>query len=139
MKFFGALSVIFFLSSSFVMAQEDVLQLKYFPDGDWAMWSATVKKAPDYPKKAVSKKLEGCVNIYFDITSHGLPGTARVLKSIPGGVFDNAALTALKEFKYEPSDINKKREPILTNVIFTFSLSTNKNKRKKWLIECGKI
>lgn len=113
--------------------------LKIYAHDDWSMWEPIAKKAPQYPRKLFNKEIEGCVNIYFDIDSEGNLGVAKVIKSIPDGVFDKYALKALSAFQYRASEANLSKEPILTNNIFTFTVKGSEESRSKWTAECSKI
>lgn len=57
---------------------------------------------PTYPIYAVRNKIEGYVEMTFDISKSGEPINISVLKSIPEGVFDKAAIKALSNWRYAP-------------------------------------
>ncbi|MCL2913830.1 M56 family metallopeptidase [Shewanella corallii] len=62
-----------------------------------------VRIEPTYPAKAVENKLEGYVQLSFDITPAGKVNNIKVLKSLPEGVFDQSAAEALAQWQYEAS------------------------------------
>jgi TonB family protein len=120
---------------------QDITKLPYYEGLDWSMWIPMVKKQAQYPSKARKKNIEGCVNIYFEITSKGKIDTAKVVKSIPTGMFDKYALRALPVWRFDPSKENVERKPILTNTIYTFTLEKNSNgkSKEKWIEDCEQI
>jgi protein TonB len=61
-----------------------------------------VKVAPAYPRRAAQRGLEGYVVVEFTVTSLGTVTNPIVLEAEPPGVFDKAALDAVKKFKYKP-------------------------------------
>ena len=130
---------LFAYTETFATEESDWSKLKVYKQDDWTMWAPIVKKAPKYPKNLFKNGVEGCVNIYFDINKSGHLGQARVVKSIPEGVFDKYALQALRAFKYKASKANPNNTPILTNNIFTFTIESSEKARDGWLVECSKI
>lgn len=61
-----------------------------------------VKVQPVYPRRALSRGLEGYVIVEFTVTRSGTTRDLRVVESKPEGVFDKAALQAAEKFKYKP-------------------------------------
>ncbi|ROU07850.1 TonB family protein [Lysobacter enzymogenes] len=59
--------------------------------------------SPRYPSVAITRKLEGSVEVAFIIQPDGSTGAARVLSSQPAGVFDEAALAAVARLRFEAS------------------------------------
>ncbi len=65
-----------------------------------------VKVAPQYPRGAQTKGIEGYVVLSFTITTTGATADPVVLDSQPNGVFDRSAINAVRKFKYRPKVIN---------------------------------
>lgn len=61
-----------------------------------------VKVQPVYPRRALSRGVEGYVIVEFTVTRAGTTRDLRVVESQPKGVFDKAALKAAEKFKYKP-------------------------------------
>jgi len=59
--------------------------------------------APTYPQDALSKGLEGWVDVSFGVSGSGEVIDARVDDAQPRRQFDRAALVAVKQWKYQPS------------------------------------
>lgn len=60
--------------------------------------------APQYPRRALSRGVEGYVDVAFEVTAVGVPENVRVLGAEPQGVFEQAALAAVARWKYLPRD-----------------------------------
>jgi periplasmic protein TonB len=61
-----------------------------------------VRIAPDYPPRALSRGLEGWVQVQFTITPTGTVKDAIVVNAEPKQVFDDAALKAIARWRYNP-------------------------------------
>ena len=57
--------------------------------------------AAEYPDDALEKGLEGEVELSFEVNIRGNPKKVRVVRSDPPGVFDKAAVRALKQWKFD--------------------------------------
>ena len=68
-------------------------------DGDTL---AIVRVLPRYPSRALSRGIEGWVLMEFAIDELGLAVNPVVMESEPPGIFDRAALSAVKRWKYRP-------------------------------------
>jgi periplasmic protein TonB len=67
-----------------------------------------VKVAPNYPRRAAAKGIEGYVVVEFTVTSLGTVADPVVVESDPADIFDREALAAVKKFKYKPKVENGK-------------------------------
>ncbi|KIM11915.1 MAG: hypothetical protein KU37_03425 [Sulfuricurvum sp. PC08-66] len=65
-----------------------------------------VRIAPMYPKAALRMKKEGYVTLRFFIDPKGSVTSASVVASQPEGLFDDAALRAIKRWKFKPKLVN---------------------------------
>jgi protein TonB len=61
-----------------------------------------VRIAPDYPPRALSRGLEGWVQVQFTITPTGTVKDATVVNAEPKNIFDDAALKAIARWRYNP-------------------------------------
>lgn len=67
-----------------------------------------VRMRPMYPKKALRMKKEGYVTMRFTINPDGTVRKVQVIKSAPKKLFDQAAVRALKKWKFKPKLVNGK-------------------------------
>jgi protein TonB len=58
--------------------------------------------APDYPPEAERRGLEGLVDVSFTVTSEGKVTDVVVIHSEPSDIFDRAAASAVRRWRYEP-------------------------------------
>lgn len=58
---------------------------------------------PRYPPLALSRKLEGSVQVAFTIRADGTVEDARVVSATPAGVFERSALAAVAGYRFEPA------------------------------------
>ncbi len=61
-----------------------------------------VQFPPQYPPAARMKRLKGFVEIEFTVTREGRVKNAKVIDSRPSGVFDRAALRAIRFWRFKP-------------------------------------
>jgi len=70
--------------------------------GEAAAAPAPVKReAPEYPKGAEKRGIEGFVALKFNVDADGNVMSPQVVEASPPGVFDAAAIEALSKWKYE--------------------------------------
>ena len=60
----------------------------------------------EYPQQARNKKIGGVVTVAFSVDVKGEVRDVRVLSAEPAGVFEQAAVAAVKRWRYEPPMIN---------------------------------
>lgn len=58
---------------------------------------------PDYPGIARSRKIEGWVLVEITVDRNGLVGNPRVVGANPAGVFEQAALAAIRHWRFKPA------------------------------------
>ena len=69
---------------------------------------------PRYPAAAVEQKIEGMVILVIDIGAQGKPVAIEVERSEPAGVFDQAAIDAAWQWKFNPEI--KAGEPVASRI-----------------------
>jgi len=62
----------------------------------------TVRVPPTYPTEARKKKVEGWVKVEMTVTESGSVTDVRVREAKPPGIFDQAALAAVAQWKFRP-------------------------------------
>jgi protein TonB len=65
-----------------------------------------VKVQPIYPRRALSRGVEGYVIVEFMVTRLGTTQDVKVVEAQPPGYFERAAINAAQKFKYKPKVIN---------------------------------
>ncbi len=78
--------------------------------------------APEYPEKALAEKLSGVVTVEFVVSANGDTRDVRVTDANPPGVFDRAAIAAIKRWHYEPLVVNGTAVDIPVRTSIRFAL-----------------
>ena len=75
---------------------------------------------PVYPLDALEKRVEGVVLLNIRVNEQGNIAAIQILRSIP--LLDQAAIDAVKQWRYEPMIINGKAIPVILSVHAKFKL-----------------
>jgi protein TonB len=76
-----------------------------------------VRVDPQYPRRALARKIEGTVIVGFTINPDGSTAELEVLDARPAGVFDRSALEAVARWRFAPQP-----EPRKDSTKFEFEL-----------------
>lgn len=77
---------------------------------------------PDYPQSALSHGQAGSVLLSFTVDTRGETRDVQVLQSTPTGVFDRAAVSAVKRWRYAPVFVNGGAVEVPTRTLVRFEL-----------------
>jgi protein TonB len=77
----------------------------------------------DYPIDALSKQIEGQVEVAYLVTPKGLVSGLKVLAATPPGVFDKAATNAVSRLRYKPVMDAGRPITVSTRMLVTFRLA----------------
>jgi protein TonB len=91
------------------------------PGGSVRPPAKIVHVAPQYPQIARASRVQGIVIIEATIDSHGNVESTAVLRSIP--LLDQAALDAVRQWKFTPTLLNGVAVPVIMTVTVNFELS----------------
>lgn len=87
-------------------------------------WVHAKRVAPEYPRLAAKRGIQGCARIGFVIDSDGSVDETRILVEHPTPAkFGKAAERAVKKWKFMPSETNAEKEPVYTTQVVTFMLA----------------
>lgn len=79
-----------------------------------------VKRAsPKYPRTAVTKKIEGWVEVGFQVDAKGEAVNIHVLKSHPANVFDKSSVRAIEKWKFQAAKNVQTGKTIVSDVNVT--------------------
>ena len=90
--------------------------------GDLKTPALIERVAPEYPPLALRARVPGVVILEAVVGRQGRVEDVRVLRSIP--LLDNAAITAVQQWRYSPLLLNGMPERFVLTVSVSFSLST---------------
>lgn len=76
---------------------------------------------PVYPQAAAAEHIAGYVMLQFDIDTHGKPQHIQVTQSHPAQLFNAAAITAVKKWRYKPLVVAGKAQPQQQKLMLRFS------------------
>ena len=79
-----------------------------------------VFKAPEYPPVAKAARIEGLVVLEATLDERGVVQNVTVLRSVP--LLDQAAIDAVRQWRYSPTRLNGVAIPIVMTVTVTFSI-----------------
>jgi protein TonB len=93
---------------------------------DTAALAANLKRIravpPDYPPNAQAAHISGSVTLTFTVDVNGETRDIRVVEATPPGVFDRAALAAIKRWKYAPTVLNGAPVEVPVRTLVRFEL-----------------
>jgi len=93
-----------------VLAAQQQTQPKVAAATDPAALAASLKRLratpPDYPQDALRQHITGSVTLEYTVDAHGEPRDIHVIEASPPSVFDQAAITAVKHWRYAPMMVN---------------------------------
>lgn len=91
-----------------------------FMGGDQPVLDLVEGAQPVYPEVAKEAGIEGEVTLLYTVTESGRVDDVRVVESEPPGTFDDAALAAVRTWRYRP--LRRGGEPlVLENVRSTLT------------------
>ena len=80
----------------------------------------TRSSSPEYPQSALSHQISGSVLLTYTVDTGGVTRDVHVIEATPPGVFDNAAISAVRRWRYAPMIVNGTavEVPVRTQVRF---------------------
>jgi protein TonB len=90
--------------------------------GDLKAPALVARVEPEYPALAVRAQVQGVVILEAVVGPEGRVEEVRVLRSIP--LLDNAAIAAVRQWRYSPLLLNGMPERFVVTVTVSFSLPT---------------
>jgi len=76
---------------------------------------------PQFPPEALAAGIQGAVQVEVVINEEGRVAQARVTRSVP--LLDDAALNAVREWRFKPTVVNGQPAPVRTTLMVNFTLS----------------
>ena len=75
---------------------------------------------PDYPKDALKRRIGGEVRVRITLAADGKVKSTEILRSSPTGVFDQAALDAVRRWRFKPLAVGDPdfEATVVTNILF---------------------
>ncbi|MBD8897694.1 energy transducer TonB [Rhodanobacter sp. DHG33] len=90
----------------------------------------------DLPNSGLNLDKPGCAAVTYTIGSDGVPMNVQLVKLVPKSDLGNAAVTAVKNFRYGPSLTNRIGQPIDTYYIVPFNAPDGADGMQKVMEPC---
>jgi len=94
------------------------------------------KVSTDLPNSGLNLDKPGCAAVTFTIGSDGVPMDVQLAKLVPKSDLGNAAVTAVKNFRYGPALSNRIGQPIDTYYIVPFNAPDGADGMQKVMEPC---
>ena len=82
-----------------------------------------VRFPPEYPLKARQDRVEGYVLLRFVVTETGAVADPEVLRAVPPGIFDRAAIRSVLRWKYQPQLVDGEPVSVMTYTRIVFRMA----------------
>jgi protein TonB len=93
---------------------------------DLAALAAQLKRtryaAPEYPDRALNDRISGSVVVQYVVDKKGYTRDVKVTQSTPPGVFDRAAIDAIRQWRYRPAHYNGQPVEVPVRTLIRFVL-----------------
>lgn len=90
----------------------------------------------DLPNTGLNLDKPGCAAVTYTIGSDGVPMNVQLAKLVPKSDLGNAAVIAVKNFRYGPSLTNRIGQPIDTYYIVPFNAPDGADGMQKVMVPC---
>jgi len=105
-----------------ILFDDQVLDLINNPQESLNYWTEVYRSSPIYPREALEKEILGCVKLSFIISENGTTEDIKVLWSEPSDIFNTAAINSLRKHYFKPTEKNKNKVKIKTDILTQFSI-----------------
>lgn len=78
--------------------------------------------APEYPDRALTDRVGGSVTVQYTVDKKGYTTDVHVVQSTPPGVFDRAAISAIRGWRYRPAMYNGQPVEVPVRTLIRFEL-----------------
>ena len=107
------------------------------PQDQYHYWiRLNTKVSTDLPNSGLNLNKPGCAAVSYTIGSDGVPMNVRLVKLVPKSDLGDAAVTAVKNFRYGPSLTNRIGQPIDTYYIVPFNAPDGADGMQKVMEPC---
>ncbi len=84
-------------------------------------WTLEHAVDPQYPEQALEDGVEGRVTVHATIGRDGRVEEVAIVELVPDETFAEPVVEAVMEYRYEPTEANEDRRPMVTQLSFEFS------------------
>ncbi|MDF3982465.1 energy transducer TonB [Luteibacter sp. PPL201] len=101
----------------------------------WTLINTVVNA--DVPNVGKNLDQPGCVAVTYMIGSNGLPQNVVAVKTVPQGDLAQVGVSAVKDFRYAPSGVNRAAEPVNTYYVVGFNLPDDPARKAAIMKQCA--
>ncbi len=96
---------------------------KFGVDFDTGAPVKRVSASPVYPRRALSRGIEGFVDVQYFVSPVGFTESASIIRSEPEGYFEKSAMQAVERWKFQPKENTNVEAygPIVERIRFTIA------------------
>lgn len=106
--------------ASLIEKEEAKVEVVVVPEPPKIIPAKIINRAsPRYPSRALSKDQEGWVEVQFNVSIKGEPVNILVSAAEPAGVFDTAALRAVKKWRFSPARNEETGKAVVSDLFTT--------------------
>ncbi|MGN6481681.1 energy transducer TonB [Luteibacter sp.] len=131
----GAVAAVLLLAAGTAAAQSE--PRKVAPErlpNYWTLTNTSVNA--DVPNTGKNLDQPGCVAVTYMIGSNGLPQNVVAAKTVPAGDLAQVGVSAVKDFRYAPSGVNRVGDPVRTYYVVGFNLPEDPARKAAILKQC---
>lgn len=92
------------------------------------------KVAPQYPRRALRKGIQGCTTVAYGIQADGTTVDHKILVT-SSKLFEKPSLDAARQFQYKPTERNAERIAAVTTNTFTYEISDGNESKRSTLAD----
>jgi len=108
------------------------------PDRLPSYWTLTnTSVSADVPNTGFNLNQPTCVAVTYLIGSNGLPQNVVAAKTVPQGDLAQVGVSAVKDFRYAPSGVNRSAEPVSTYYVVGFNLPEDPARKAAIMKQCA--
>lgn len=131
----GAMAAVLLLAAGTAAAQT---ARRVAPDRLPYYWTLTNTSVnADVPNTGKNLNQPGCVAVTYLIGSNGLPQNVVAAKTVPEGDLAQVGVSAVEDFRYAPSGVNRTGEPVATYYVVGFNLPEDPARRAAIMKQCA--
>ncbi|SEM34920.1 hypothetical protein SAMN02800694_0738 [Luteibacter sp. UNCMF331Sha3.1] len=101
----------------------------------WTLTNTSVNA--DVPNTGKNLNQPGCVAVTYLIGSNGLPQNVVAARTIPEGDLSLVAVSAVKDFRYARSGVNRNADPVNTYYVVGFNVPEDPAKKAALYKRCA--
>ena len=119
--------IIFFIFITLCISNVNAIQKESQNDHnvDEPLWQIVSRTVAIYPRRALERSLNGCVDLAFTISKFGKPINIEIMYQYPADIFGESAKKALESYRYSPTPNNQNRVAENTQIRLEYKIESS--------------